>query len=342
MAASFSSSTSARRGPTGGLAVVFAVALFTYGAPARAVPITYLLQVFGGPASGTLGGVAFSNADIIVTFDGDTADVIPFSLPAIPHTVTGFEMLKGTGTISIFQSNQPALTATFLPSAGMFFSVDTTNSSVGIGSHGVLPSDPTFPGQPVYPLGDVLTTGSVATWDATTDISLAAFPLSCVNFPAQCGAPLPLATTAGDLLLDSFGALAALFRATVHSLVTFADFSASAEARGSRFELASKLTLGSASNGIDPTTEVVTLQAGALSGSLPAGSFAAHGSAFTYDGPLGGAKVHVRIAPKSIGRYAIQVEGSGVRIGSPGDTVAVTVTIGDDTGTTNSRLHRLD
>jgi hypothetical protein len=313
---------------------------------ARAVPITYQLQVFGGPASGSLGGVPFTNANVTFTFDGDTADVIAFSIPG----ADGYEILKGTATVSIFENSVQILGATFLPAAGVYVSVDGTNSGLGFGSFGVLPSDPTFPGEPVYPGAAYTGTGAVATYDLASDISLFGYPVSCVGFatPAACAAPRALPTTAGDLLIEPFASSAAYFTARTHAVTAtpFSAFKVEADLEGrppSRFELEGRLTLGAASNGIDPVGETVTLQIGSYTASIPPGSFTkTPRGRFVFAGEIDGVHLKARLVPRSGGTYAFRFHGRGAPLAGIADPVSVGLSIGDDTGTATAETGHCD
>ena len=67
-------------------------AVLTWVAPAEAIPITYTESA---TASGSLGGVPFSNALVTIRLTGDTANVMPFVLwPSILLNV-------GTATVTI-------------------------------------------------------------------------------------------------------------------------------------------------------------------------------------------------------------------------------------------------
>jgi hypothetical protein len=72
-------------------AIVF-IAVLSWVAPAEAVPITYTESA---TASGSLGGVAFSNALVTIRLTSDTANVMPFvPVPSILLNV-------GTATVTI-------------------------------------------------------------------------------------------------------------------------------------------------------------------------------------------------------------------------------------------------
>jgi hypothetical protein len=198
---------------------------------AGAVPITYTLVIsgYGGPTdkspSGSLGSVTFGGlggtpqaAVLEFTFAGDTADVIAFSV----GSTSGYEILAGTASVEVFNAAGDVLAqGTFLPSAGIYVSVDNTNQGIGFGSFGALPSDPSFPGQPLYPYSIILNgTSDVGTYDLKgNDVIQSVNAASCINFPGFCAAPLALATTAGTLLVDfNFGGQFGTFTATLNAV----------------------------------------------------------------------------------------------------------------------------
>lgn len=199
---------------------------------ANAVPITYRLIIMPnflsnlGPA-GTLGGVPFGGVGAVggicngtgcsnvltFTFEGDTANVVPFVI-AGPPRVSGFEILVGTASVRVTDAFSGVLVAqgTFQSSAGIFVSIDNTNGGVGFGSFAVSsPSNPKFPGQPVYPYamsGTLVANAGLLTYDLRSNFFLGPTPLrqygtSCVGFPGTCSAPLALSTDAGNLLVNA-------------------------------------------------------------------------------------------------------------------------------------------
>jgi hypothetical protein len=204
------------------------VAALAFASAAQATTILYteVISGYGGPTdespSGTLGDIAFGGlggtpqaAVLELFFQSDTADVIPFSLGG----VHGFENLTGTASVEVLDTGGNVLVrGTFLASDGIFISVDNTNQGIGFGSQGVLSSDPTFPGQPLYPYSIILNgTSDVGTYDLKdNDIIFSVNAASCVNFPGSCGAPFSLATTAGDLFVnENFGGQFGTFTATL-------------------------------------------------------------------------------------------------------------------------------
>lgn len=198
---------------------------------ANAVPITYRLIIMPnflsnlGP-SGTLGGVPFGGAGAVggtcvgtgcinvltFTFEGDTANVVPFLITS-PVRVSGFEILVGTASVKVTDAFTGVVVAqgTFQSSAGIFISIDNSNTGVGFGSFAVSSqSNPKFPGQPAYPYAmsaTVGTSGGLSTYDLRSNFFLGPTPLrkygiSCVGFPSTCSSPLALATDAGNLLVN--------------------------------------------------------------------------------------------------------------------------------------------
>jgi hypothetical protein len=189
------------------LAVVLGVTPRAYGEP-----ITYkeVIKSAGGATgvspSGSLGAVKFggTNGDaiLVLRFEGDTTDVSTFTTP-----VNGAENLVGVASVEVKDAKTGAVLARgdFINSDGIFVSADNTNGGVGFGSGGV-PPGPGFPGQPAYPyaIADLTPGGPI---DLKTEITVTGtFVASCFNFPvavaSDCGAPQPLHTTAGDLLVN--------------------------------------------------------------------------------------------------------------------------------------------
>ena len=113
------------------------------------------------------------------------------------------------------------------------------------------------------------------------------------------------------------------------------------------FHLNCDFTLGAGSNGISPaTTDAFTLTVGTITISLPAGSF--HDDGKGKPGPFRfesndkkGMDLEIHITPKADLKkgptYHLEVEAEGRKFGSVQrgtQTITVTLTIGDDTGTT--------
>ena len=199
---------------TSKIMVMTAMGLLAGPMAANAVPITYtfydLTEPAGGvPLSGSLGDLTFSGSSyaLIFTFKGDTSNVVPWTVTVPTGSVHGYEMLVGSASVTLISGGQTVAQGTFLPSDGIFVSVDNTNVSVGFGSEGVPQSSTGFPGQVAYPLGDLFATSLVqglGLYDLKTDLNVGGSGIACVDFPTlPCAPSIPLATTAGDLIVAS-------------------------------------------------------------------------------------------------------------------------------------------
>lgn len=119
------------------------------------------------------------------------------------------------------------------------------------------------------------------------------------------------------------------------STVAFVSFSGKLDATPSagQFDLNGKFTIGS--SGINPITEQVVLQIGSYSVAIPANSFAGtKKGAYVFQGTIAGVPLQIRINSAASGGYTIQAQGSGANLSGLTNPVPVTLTIGDDAGTT--------
>jgi YVTN family beta-propeller protein len=102
------------------------------------------------------------------------------------------------------------------------------------------------------------------------------------------------------------------------------------------FQLQSSFTLGSASNGINPVTEPVTLQIGTFAVTIPSGSFTGKGfGPFYFAGVINSVPLHAVIAPTGAKRYAFDAAAQNANLKGTKNPVTVMLTIGDDSGTTS-------
>jgi hypothetical protein len=312
-------------------------------ANAAAAPVNYELDVVAGDVSGTLGNTSFSNALLILEFQGDTTNVVPFSRAGTtpsgqPITVTGYENVVGTATVHIIDPGTGQLVGqgTFLPAAGIFVAVDNTqNHGIGFGSFGGLPGSAQFPGEVIYPAAMLSPTPSIVSYDLKSDLSASGFAFSCVGFPGACAAAKPLPTTSGDLLVNHFGISQSFFSATVQTVVAFSDFDAEFELHTSpaAFDIDGSFTLGAASNGISPRSETVTLQVDAISLTIPAGSFELRRrEGYRFEGNIDGVALEFSIHPHGATRYTFHVEGAGAAVAQLTRPVTLQLTIGGDSG----------
>jgi hypothetical protein len=297
----------------GRLASTLLLSLAALSLSAHAVPVTYVLVVFGvnptpnGPGIlgpiGQLGNVSFggSSGEVILTFtlEGDTSNVEPWSVVVSGQTSTGYEIRKGIASVEVKDSSTGVVLAqgTFDPTAGIFVSIDNTNfgGGIGFGSHAVwLPTDLKFPGEPVYPFGaylggDTSATAPAATYDLKSNYdSNLVSGFSCVAFatPNACQPPIILSTTAGPFHLDVIAKLGvpAFFHTIINPIVVFSIFHAQAEIRDAFFKVRGRFTLGSGSNGINPVTDVVTLQLNNFNVTLPSGSLKSENGEYVFRG----------------------------------------------------------
>ena len=85
-----------------------------FGSPSRAIPITYVEQAI---ATGSLGGVGFTNANMILSMTGDTTDVTDepttfFNFGTLTVNVAGIGLATFTDSTSV-AANQAALDVGF-------------------------------------------------------------------------------------------------------------------------------------------------------------------------------------------------------------------------------------
>jgi hypothetical protein len=118
----------------------------------------------------------------------------------------------------------------------------------------------------------------------------------------------------------------------------FYSFSAQVELSGRirpSFESNARFSLAATSDGLSPLTEAVTLQLGNFPVTIPAGSFKANrGGNFVFEGVINGVKLEVQIVPLGNNSFTFKAEGSGPSLASLTKPVNVTLTIGNDTGST--------
>lgn len=124
--------------------------------------------------------------------------------------------------------------------------------------------------------------------------------------------------------------------------VPFASFHAAltiATARKPGFLLTSTFTLGSASTGLNPATEAMTLQIASYTLTLPPGLFhqlwKAPNAPYVYEGTVNGATVLLGVTPLCNNTFAFDAAGSPVTFPGIKNPVTVTLTFGDDSGTSS-------
>jgi hypothetical protein len=105
------------------------------------------------------------------------------------------------------------------------------------------------------------------------------------------------------------------------------------------FDLKSRFTLGTGSNGIDLLAEAMTLTitggTGAFTVLIPAGSFTKDKlGRFTFEGTIADVKLEAKIIPLRGNHYEFKAEGKHTNLTGIAYPAIVTLTIGDDSGTT--------
>ena len=135
---------------------------------------------------------------------------------------------------------------------------------------------------------------------------------------------------------DCYGGCGTAFKVTLP--VPFSAFSAKLDITTGPppgFQLAADFTQGSGASGIDPVTQNFTLNVGSYSVTIPAGAFQKAGTGlWIYDGTIGGATLQIRISQTGANSYRVLVDASGPDLTNATNPVAVTLTIGQNSGTT--------
>jgi len=117
--------------------------------------------------------------------------------------------------------------------------------------------------------------------------------------------------------------------------ILFSAFSAKLAISPDGFDLKGTFALG-AGGTINPPTQPLILRIGTNTITVPAGSFkAGPKGTFTFQGTIGGVALQIRLAPVGAGTYSIQLDASGVNLTGLTNPVAVTLSIGNNTGTTS-------
>ncbi len=335
--------------------LIAALIALAWGFPiaALAVPVSYYEDLVGGNISGTLNGVPFANSYLFLSFTGDTATTIPFSITG----ASGYENLTGSATFQILDANFNTIGAgNFLPDAGIFISVDNTNGGIGFGSFGLPPWDPNFPPPTVIYPGAVLVpcnvTPNVVTYDLQSDAFFADYQLGCVGFPGTCQPGLPLSTDQGVLTVDQITVGSGYFQTQTSPVTAMSALKASVAVSASpaapaggtplnHFQVKASVSLDNSRGGVDPLTEPVTLQLAHYRVTIPAGSF--HGSrqsGYHFHGDIHGVALHVSLTPDSSGGYSVEADGAGAAVPPLANPLYVRLTLGHHAGRTMVNVAR--
>jgi len=102
------------------------------------------------------------------------------------------------------------------------------------------------------------------------------------------------------------------------------------------FEIAGEIEIGAASDDFDPTEEGVTLTIGEMTVTIDAEDFdELWNGEIEFDGYVNGHELEMEFSPQGGGAYDFEIEVEDAdEVGDVSDPVELTITIGDDTGTT--------
>jgi hypothetical protein len=136
---------------------------------------------------------------------------------------------------------------------------------------------------------------------------------------------------------NSFAGAAWVF---VQPTVPFSAFSAKLAISSFKpsFTLLADFTLGSSSNGINPLFEDVTLRVGSFTTTIPPGSFTMTGpGTYAFIGVIDSVTLNALIKLKGGKEYTLHATAN-VNLAKTKSPATVTLTIGNDTGTTTVRF----
>lgn len=124
------------------------------------------------------------------TYLADTSNIVSWSV-GINY---GFELLGGTASVVLTDGSGTVIQrGTFAASNDFFVSIDNIGAGVGLGTQGVLPTNPTFPGQVTYPIGIFGGVG-LLTYDLSTAFGPITSPaVACPGFTGNLSQPCGLA-----------------------------------------------------------------------------------------------------------------------------------------------------
>lgn len=184
--------------------------------------------------------------------------------------------------------------------------------------------------------------GFYLTLDAAGNVYLAGLTGSS-NFPTTIGALQPTPGGNSDAFVSkfSFGMPFSCFTGKLEFNVNTGTF-----------EINATFNVG-AGGSINPSTEPVTLAIGSYSVTIPAGSFVRHDDLFQFEGIIKGTRLQMLIRHRNCedgigssnsmkcacnaGSYTLQAQGRGANLKGIANPVTVTLSIGNDTGTTQIR-----
>jgi len=169
-----------------------------YASLAQAIPITY--NVTDEVATGSLGGVAFTDQLVTFSMTADTNNVIYDSLNGTNFAYNP----TGTVSVNVYDTTGVIAMSAVFDAGQLYFGVDNTNNGIGFGMLDALGNV----SDPVYPY-DVIANdaAAIASYDLVSNISGLGSGLSCSGFPNTCANtatnPVILSTSLGDFYITN-------------------------------------------------------------------------------------------------------------------------------------------
>ncbi len=188
------------------LSVVSMLAAAGYASLAQAIPITY--NVTDEVATGSLGGVAFTDQLVTFSMTADTDNVIYASLNGTNFAYNSI----GTVSVNVYSTTGGIAMSAVFDAGQLYFGVDNTNNGIGFGMLDAAGNV----SDPVYPY-DVIANdaAAIASYDLASNISGLGSGLSCSGFPNTCANtatnPVILTTTLGDFYITNTAISGAFF-----------------------------------------------------------------------------------------------------------------------------------
>jgi YVTN family beta-propeller protein len=257
----------------------------------------------------------FGPGAVAVSSDSRTlfvADVI------FPRGVTVVDVAAGTVTSTL---------GTGLDPADIAISPDDRFLAVADGARVLLIPMPLNP-LTVIPVAVNQASGVTFSSDGATVYAVGGGGLTAISVPsATTAGPVPLGVTPSGIACGAHRNVAmAQFRAT-------AAIDLARRAGQDRLAFVAAFTLGSTTNGLDPTHEGVTLALGATTLRVPASGIVRTGSrTYAFAGVVGGVKLAMALRAVTATSYQLDLVATQADLQAIRNPVDVRVTIGDDEG----------
>jgi YVTN family beta-propeller protein len=250
-----------------------------------------------------------------------TIDVIEIATNTVVHTITLGVGSQGVGPVAV--AITPDGTHAYVLSP-----LDTNVETVSV----IATANNTVVGSPITvgPASDLI----FPTIGITPDGTGVYVPIPGTNTGAANNT-VSVISTASNTVTATVRVGNAPIGVALTPAIFFSAFSTKLDISSAGFDLKGTFTLGTGGS-INPPTQPLSLQVGTYTVTIPVGSFkAGPKGTFTFEGTIGGVALQIRLAPVKASTYSIQVDASGVNLTGLGNTVAVTLSIGINRGTTS-------